>query len=93
MHDSPLEEERRSEVDTQQQQRVRRHVFQCLILLPQMFTAVTKKQDIHTAPGTVKSCPRSIANRVAVVLHEPLGHFLFLFFPSLTAHWVNMGRT
>lgn len=40
-----------------------------------------KKQAIHTAPRIVMSCPYLIANRVVVVLCEPLGHFLFLFLP------------
>lgn len=45
---------------------------------------------MHTTPRTVASCPHLIANRVAVVLFGPLGHFLFLWL--LTALWVNMGQ-
>lgn len=46
---------------------------------------------MHTSPRTVASCPHLIANRVAVVLFGPLGHFLFLWL--LTVLWVNMGQT
>lgn len=45
---------------------------------------------MHASPSTVASCPHWTANRVAVVLSVPLGHFLFLWL--LTVLWVNMGQ-
>lgn len=50
----------------------------------------TEKKAMHRSPRTVASCPHLIANRVAVVLLGPLGHFLFLCL--LTVLWVNMGQ-
>lgn len=53
-------------------------------------SSLTEKKAMHRSPRTVASCPLLIANRVAVVLLGPLGHFLFLCL--LTVLWVNMGQ-
>lgn len=54
------------------------------------FSSLIEKKAMNSSPRTVASCPHLIANRVAVVLLGPLGHFLFLCL--LTVLWVNMGQ-
>lgn len=58
---------------------------------PSGISSLTEKQAV--APMTAASRQCLIANRLAVVQCEPLGHFLFFCLPSLTVLWVSMGRS
>ena len=52
--------------------------------------SLTEQKTMHSSPRAVASYPHLTANRVAVVLLGPRGHFLFLCL--LTVLWVNMGQ-